>query len=150
MAPIDGPVRAQTGHLRLAPRSAVRDIAADQSAGYLASMSSVEKTATTVVRQFNDCISRRDLDALSDMLAENHVFIDSAGNMISGKRACAKAWEGFFTAFPDYCNEFDRVEEKDGFVAVSGRSVCSDSRLHGACSLESGRRSGSHGGMARS
>lgn len=94
-------------------------------------MTRVDCTATDVVRQFNTCISKRDLDALSDMVTEDHVFIDSAGHTISGKHACMMAWEGFFAAFPDYRNEFALIEEKDGFVAVSGRSVCSDVRLQG-------------------
>lgn len=94
-------------------------------------MTNLSNALTDLVIQFNNCITERDLSGLSDLFSEDHVFIDSAGSMVKGKSSCLEVWKGFFTTFPDYYNEFDRVEEMGGFVAVAGRSVCSDSRLHG-------------------
>jgi hypothetical protein len=39
-------------------------------------------------------------------MTEDHEFIDSAGSSVSGKSAVTASWASFFTAFPDYRNEF--------------------------------------------
>ena len=85
----------------------------------------------TVALAFNDCINRGDLAGLSALMSDDHVFIDSAGARVPGKASCLKAWEGFFSAFPDYRNHFERTRVDGGRVAVSGRSTCSDARLQG-------------------
>ncbi|RYG90000.1 nuclear transport factor 2 family protein [Loktanella sp. IMCC34160] len=94
-------------------------------------MKAERNSPVEVVRLFNDCISRRDAEGLSELLTEDHVFIGSAGHAVSGKNACVDAWRGFFDAFPDYYNVIERMETKHNLVAVAGHSVCSDIRLHG-------------------
>jgi ketosteroid isomerase-like protein len=84
----------------------------------------------TVLR-FNDGINGRDIDALAALMTNDHRFIDSADATIMGKASALKAWEGFFTTFPDYRNVFDRVEFRGDTVAVAGHSKCSDGRLDG-------------------
>jgi SnoaL-like domain len=64
-------------------------------------------------------------------MTDDHTFIDTAGHAIRGKSMCLEAWRGFFTAFPDYRNIFDRLEVDHDRVAVVGRSSCSDVRLDG-------------------
>jgi ketosteroid isomerase-like protein len=87
--------------------------------------------AFAVVTAFNDCINRRDLDGLAAMMTDDHTFIDSAGGRVAGKEACLRAWSGFFAAFPDYQNHFERVTMHGGDVVVAGRSTCADPRLDG-------------------
>ena len=84
-----------------------------------------------VVDAFNDCINRRDLEGLSRLMTDGHKFIDAASGMVSGKRACVEAWKGFFSAFPDYRNHFDRMISTGSKVVIIGRSTCSDPRLAG-------------------
>jgi ketosteroid isomerase-like protein len=86
---------------------------------------------TESVEAFNDRITRRDADALGEMMTEDHVFIDTAGHVIEGKAACVAAWRGFFEAFPDYRNVFERFIERDDEIVVIGRSECSDPWLAG-------------------
>ncbi len=81
---------------------------------------------------FNEAINRRDLAALSGLMADTHRFIDSAGATVNGKSACLEAWRGFFDAFPDYRNVFEEVAEVDpGIVVVRGRSECTVAALDG-------------------
>jgi ketosteroid isomerase-like protein len=87
--------------------------------------------ATNVVMSFNDCINRRDLDGLSSLMTDDHVFVDSANSTIGGKALCLEAWRQFCTAFPDYRNHFERVLSAGSDVIIIGRSVCSDARLAG-------------------
>ena len=89
-----------------------------------------ERSKATVLR-FNDFINARDIEGLSQMMTNDHTFIDAVNNRVSGKSACARAWQGFFEAFPDYRNEFSHISAHEEFLAIVGRSSCSDPRLDG-------------------
>jgi ketosteroid isomerase-like protein len=89
----------------------------------------VDPRALTVA--FNEHINNRDLTGLARLMTDDHTFIDTAGHEIRGKSACLEAWRGFFKAFPDYRNVFDRLFVEDTTVVVIGRSSCSDVRLDG-------------------
>ena len=69
-------------------------------------------------------INRRDLDSLSDLMADGHAFIDSADNVVAGREEVLKAWKGFFDAFPDYRNDWSRVTQVGDTLIAVGRSVC--------------------------
>jgi ketosteroid isomerase-like protein len=85
-----------------------------------------------VVVRFNEAINRRDLDALAQLMAEDHRFVDAEGHVVDGKAACVEAWRGFFRAFPDYRNTFESViSMAPGVVEVRGRSDCSEPALVG-------------------
>jgi ketosteroid isomerase-like protein len=78
------------------------------------------------VTRFNAMINARDADGLARLMTDDHRFVDSAGQAVSGRQACRDAWSGFFAAFPGYRNVLDSVGERDGVVVVTGRSVCSE------------------------
>ena len=90
-----------------------------------------QASANLIVMSFNDCITRRDIDGLSRLMTDDHVFIDAANNTISGKERCVEAWRRFFGAFPDYRNHFERVSLTGDNAVIIGHSVCSDLRLAG-------------------
>jgi uncharacterized protein (TIGR02246 family) len=54
------------------------------------------------VLAFVDAINAADVDAISDLLAEDHVFIDSDGTKVRGREAMREAWIGYFRMMPDY------------------------------------------------
>jgi ketosteroid isomerase-like protein len=74
---------------------------------------------------FNDAINRRDLDALGELMTEGHTFIDSEGNVFSGKDGVLNAWQDFFDAFPDYRNDWLKLRCVGTVLIAVGRSVCS-------------------------
>jgi ketosteroid isomerase-like protein len=85
-----------------------------------------------VVLAFNAAINRSDLPGLGQLMADDHRFIDTAGNTITGKPARLAAWRGFFASFPDYRNVFDNLHSRrGGIVEVHGRSECSVAALAG-------------------
>jgi ketosteroid isomerase-like protein len=84
-----------------------------------------------IVSRFNECISTRDIEGLSALMTDDHVFIDSANNVIRGKQPVVAAWMDFFRLFPDYRNVFDGFRVEYPAVIASGRSVCADDRLNG-------------------
>ena len=58
-------------------------------------------------------------------MTDGHRFVDADENVLAGKAEVLKAWEGFFTTFPDYRNDWSRVIPAGGTLIALGRSVCS-------------------------
>ena len=85
----------------------------------------------SLVQQFNECINSRDLTGLAALISENHSFIDTTDQQVEGKEAVLKAWQSFFSYFPDYRNIFESVVVADGIVSIAGTSKCSDAELEG-------------------
>ena len=79
---------------------------------------------TAVAIRFNDAVNARDLAQLTDLMTDDHRFIDPADTVVTGKEACVDAWRGFFTAFPTYRNIWETVRPNDSGVVVIGHSVC--------------------------
>jgi ketosteroid isomerase-like protein len=84
-----------------------------------------DRVSHRAVIAFNDAINRRDLDCLRELMADGHAFIDSDDNVLVGKAEVVKAWEGFFSVFPDYRNDWSNVIRVGGTLIAVGRSVCS-------------------------
>lgn len=84
-----------------------------------------------VVLQFNECINNQDLQGLSNLMIEEHVFIDSSDDVHKGKASMVKGWAEFFNLYPDYQNHFLHVESRDNLVLVIGYSTCSYKPLDG-------------------
>ncbi len=89
------------------------------------------KEFETIVLQFNDCINKRHLRKLVNLMTDDHIFIDKEGTQIKGKQACEKAWNAFFNLFADYKNIFESIICHDDIVIMQGQSLCSDKRLDG-------------------
>ncbi len=81
-------------------------------------------TPASAATEFNSYINVADLRSLASLMSEDHRFVDSQGNMVSGKPACIAAWSGFFRAFPGYRNRFDQFFEQDRMVTITGYSDC--------------------------
>lgn len=85
-----------------------------------------------VALRFNEAINRRDLTGLCALMTEDHALVDSAPSRTDGRDAVRHAWQGFFTAFPDYQNEVSTVHQRGHRVFLLGRSVCAHPALCGA------------------
>lgn len=51
---------------------------------------------------FLEKINEHDIEGIYKLMSDDHKFIDSMGTVIIGKKEMKKAWQGFFTWFPDY------------------------------------------------
>ncbi|MEO8448133.1 MAG: Type 1 glutamine amidotransferase-like domain-containing protein [bacterium] len=58
----------------------------------------VLKTAISFVEKINE----HDVEGLSELMSDDHTFVDSMGTVVKGKKEMANAWTGFFKWFPDY------------------------------------------------
>jgi len=84
-----------------------------------------------IVNNFNDAINSRDPGRLALFMSEDHTFIDSAGEKVTGRKDCIVAWEEFFRQFPDYKNDLEHMEIQGNVVISFGHSKCSNERLSG-------------------
>ncbi len=59
-------------------------------------------TPLEVVRTFVGRINARDVDGLAGLMTEDHRFIDSLGQVVSGREAMRAGWGQYFAMVPDY------------------------------------------------
>jgi len=78
------------------------------------------KDPISIVEAFNTCINSQDIEGLSNLMAENHVFIDRDGSSHGPKSFMVDGWKKFFDMFPDYKNTFEKITAVDNQVFVRG------------------------------
>ena len=91
----------------------------------------IEIDPKIIALQFNECINKADINGLSGLMTENHIFIDMTNNRIVGKSDnIVKAWKPFFSLYPGYRNIFESVTVNGSMVIMQGYSICSDQILN--------------------
>ena len=78
------------------------------------------KEAISIAQAFNECITNQDIDGLSVLMTENHVFIDRAGESHGPKSQMVKNWKHFFQMFPLYKNTFEKITTSGDHVYIRG------------------------------
>jgi ketosteroid isomerase-like protein len=73
-----------------------------------------------VVLSFVDTINRHDVPGLYNLMADEHVFVDSIGDTLKGREEMRKAWIAYFYLFPDYAISYTDVFVKGDAVALFG------------------------------
>ncbi len=84
-------------------------------------MNSVDPKLTAL--QFNEYINKQDIDGLSSLMTEDHVFVDRVGKGDKGNESMTKGWKGFFEMFPEYKNTFIRIQSQDDLVVIYGYAI---------------------------
>jgi len=72
---------------------------------------------------FVDCINRRDLAGLSDLMSSDHRLEVLDEDPLVGRDPNAAAWRGYFDGFPRYVIYPRRIAERDGSVAIVGHTT---------------------------
>jgi ketosteroid isomerase-like protein len=65
-------------------------------------------------------INEHDLVGLSDLMTEDHVFVDALDNRVAGRAAMRSGWEQYFAMVPDYRIKVERTLQDGGVVALFG------------------------------
>jgi uncharacterized protein (TIGR02246 family) len=73
-----------------------------------------------VVLAFLDAINSGDVEKLSALMSEDHLFVDALGNQVRGREAMRKAWTGYFQLFPDYRVSHEEILSNGKMVAAFG------------------------------
>ena len=77
-------------------------------------------TPIETVLDFLDRINRRDPDKLAELMTEDHVFVDSLGNTVSGREKMRASWRAYYSFCPDYWVSHEEVLANGNTVAVFG------------------------------
>ena len=72
---------------------------------------------------FNDHINHQNINGISNLMAEDHRFIDRAGEEVIGKERMLKGWSEFFELFPEYQNIFEKVERIGNLVILFSYAI---------------------------
>jgi limonene-1,2-epoxide hydrolase len=89
-------------------------------------------SAVDTVLGFMDRINQHDPDKLAEYMADDHVFIDSLGQSISGRETMRSAWRRYFEFCPDYWVSYEEIFPSATLVAVfgaAGGTIAADRKL---------------------
>jgi len=59
-------------------------------------------SSESVAQAFVRAINRQDVAGLAALMAPEHRFVDSLGNMVEGREKMRAGWAGYFRMVPDY------------------------------------------------
>ena len=76
----------------------------------------------TVARQFVEVINRGDVEAICDLMTEDHLFIDTTGKVCDGREKMKKAWIRYFAIIPDYLVDISETLVSGNTVALIGKA----------------------------
>jgi limonene-1,2-epoxide hydrolase len=72
------------------------------------------------VKSFVAAINQVNINMMSDLMTEDHTFIDSGGRTDSGRDRMTKGWKEYFRMFPDYKIDLDNFFQEEHLVAAFG------------------------------
>lgn len=75
------------------------------------------QTSIEVARQFVRNLNRQDVDAMAALMTDEHRFVDSLGNVVTGRAAMRAGWAGYFRMVPDYTIAVEETYA-DGSVVI--------------------------------
>ena len=84
-------------------------------------MTTVDPVTATLL--FVERINAGDLDGLTELLTEDHRFIEDAGGMERGREKMRAGWAGYFAAYPDYRIHVHQVLRGGRGVAIVGTTT---------------------------
>ncbi len=73
-----------------------------------------------IVLSFIASINQNDVAAMGNQMCEHHIFVDSVGDVISGRADVLAAWDNYFLMFPEYHLRVEHILEDGPMVAVFG------------------------------
>jgi len=74
------------------------------------------------VNSFVAAINAHDLDALVNLMSEDHLFVDAFGESWQGRSTMRRAWKGYLEWFPDYTIVVEETFVNDDNVVMLGKA----------------------------
>jgi hypothetical protein len=75
-----------------------------------------------VAAAFAGAISSHDIEGLSELMTDDHVFIDSDGTEVRGLHKMRKGWREYFMMVPDFSIIIEKTLSRNDTVVFLGRS----------------------------
>jgi uncharacterized protein (TIGR02246 family) len=76
--------------------------------------------AKEVVLRFVEHANAHDVDGLVALMADDHVFVNAAGETTRGRDAVEEMWHAYLAWLPDYRIDVERVVAEGDVVAICG------------------------------
>ena len=76
-----------------------------------------------IVRRWIQAINQADLVALGQLMSEDHTFYVEGELPAQGKTKMLKAWQGYFSAFAEYCIYIDAMEQRGNDIFISAHTT---------------------------
>jgi ketosteroid isomerase-like protein len=80
----------------------------------------MSESPITVAQAFVRAINRQSVEAIADLMTEDHRFIDSLGNRVEGREKMRAGWSGYFRIVPDYIIAIEETHCDGSVVVVFG------------------------------
>jgi ketosteroid isomerase-like protein len=80
----------------------------------------METKEIRIVQTFNNAINEGNVELLSNLMTEDHTFIDASGAAHSGAKEMTEGWKDFLRLFPDYKNNFEKMLQDGNLVVALG------------------------------
>lgn len=80
----------------------------------------MESKEITAVKSYIAAINNADLTQLSNLMSEDHTFVDSGGQTVTGRDRMTTGWRGYFDMFPDYKIQIENIFQHGNIVAIFG------------------------------
>lgn len=80
----------------------------------------MSKSPLEVTQQFIERIDRQDVNAIVELMAADHVFVDSGGDRYEGREHMRQGWVQYYRMIPDYRIDVEQTLVSGNRVAVFG------------------------------
>jgi ketosteroid isomerase-like protein len=77
---------------------------------------------TEVFHRWLAAINSHDVDALTALMAPDHMFVDSLGNRVNGARSMEAGWRSYFATVPDYWIRVDHFMTEGDTILAAGEA----------------------------
>jgi ketosteroid isomerase-like protein len=89
-------------------------------------------TPVETVLNFMTRINQHDADKLSELMTEDHAFIDSLGQTVRGRENMSAGWRAYYAFCPDYWVSHQEIFPNGNAVAIfgaAGGTIAADGQL---------------------
>lgn len=80
------------------------------------------KQKIKIIHQYIEAINSASADQICDLLADDHVFIDSQDNSCLGIEMMRRGWTQYFELFPDYKIEIQEIIQNKSTFCLYGHA----------------------------
>jgi limonene-1,2-epoxide hydrolase len=74
----------------------------------------------SIVISFVKAINDHDVNAIVNLMSDDHIFIDAMDNKSVGKKGMKEAWDRYYELFPDYLIEISDIIESESVIGLFG------------------------------
>jgi ketosteroid isomerase-like protein len=78
------------------------------------------KSNKDIAIRFVKAINDHNVNAIVNLMSEDHTFVDAQNNKAVGKKEMRKGWKGYFELFPDYKLEISDITENESVIGLFG------------------------------